>query len=441
MLSLARRSRGKRQGRLASEIGISQGLLAKYEAGTRPVSEAHLRAISSNLDYPTGFFTKSGNFESPGMDEIFHRKRKKAGAGLMDQAYAVAHVRRLEVAVLLESTRELPAVPRFPIDEFEDDPAKIARTVRASWKVPRGPIFNVTRLLEDHGCIVVPHDFGTSDLDGFSHRSSRWPPFFHINYALPPDRWRWTLAHELGHVVMHFDVAQSSKEVEEQANIFASEFLAPSAEILPMLWRLDFPSLASLKREWKISMQSLIMIAHRLGAINSRQKTAMFTRLSAAGYRSREPENLDPPVERPHLLHDLAGFFLENLEFSRSELRSLMSISQSDFRQWYGDPEDILSEIIDTGSYGVGPSDVEYGSVSISLGPSAPALHIQLGCHPEDVVEFQEQLDALNLLQKTGVIHEKLAEVTAQRVVFRLSQQLRRGNTDPYILRRLEDDM
>ena len=359
----------------------------------------------------------------------------------MDQAYALAHIRRLELTVLLESTRELPPVPRYPIDEFEEDPAKIARTVRATWKVSHGPIFNLTRLLEENGCVIVPHNFGTSDLDGFSHRSSRWPPFFHINSALPPDRWRWTLAHELGHMVMHFDVGQSSKEVEEQANIFAGEFLAPSAEILPMLWRLDFPALASLKREWKISMQSLIMIAHRLGSINGRQKTAMFTRLSSAGYRLREPANLAPPVERPSLLYDLACFFTESLEFNPQELCSLLSIGRNDFREWYGDPENILKEIIDIGFLDLGAEDVENDALIVSLVPDGPPLHIQLGCHPEDVVEYQEQLDALVLLQKNGVIHEKLAEVSARRVISRLIQNLRRGKSNYEVLRRLEDDM
>ena len=96
---------------------------------------------------------------------------------------------------------------------------------------------------------------------------------------------------ELGHVVMHSGLGQSDvspKEAEQQADIFAGEFLAPEHELKASLWNLDFQRLAGLKLRWKISMQALVMQAFRVGAINSQKRQTLFIRLSKAGYRLRE---------------------------------------------------------------------------------------------------------------------------------------------------------
>ncbi len=428
MVVLARKARGQTQKSLATSMGISQTLLAKYEAGSRVVTSTHLSALAHSLDYPQGFFTRHAHVQGAGQSEIFHRKRNKASASLMERAYAEAQIRRLEVTQMLESAPQLPLLPSYPVDEFEEDPEKIARTVRACWQLPHGPIFNVTRTLEDNGCIVLAHEFGSHHIDGFSHRSIGSPPFFHLNSTLPPDRWRWTLAHELGHAVMHFDPGEPHQVVEKQADLFAAEFLAPGHEILPSLFRLNFQSLAELKREWKISMQALVMRAHHLGVLDARQKAGMFARLSKAGYRMREPETLDPPVERPELAYRLVQFFLHNMEFSRSELCTMLKINETDLRASYRDPEDLLGYILGTepaekdGGRG---GDVVNESFSLDLEPDAYPLHIQIGCHPEDVARFQESLNALFLLEREGLVSQGILDVSLDRLRNKLERHFK----------------
>ena len=207
---------------------------------------------------------------------------------------------------------------------------------------PPGPIFNVTKTLEDNGCVIVPHDFGSPKIDGFSQTLDYPPCFIHINNDLPPDRWRWTLAHELGHIVMHDDPMQSPKEVEAQAHLFAAEFLAPTHEITHQLNGLTFQKLGGLKREWGISMQALITRAYQLGSISSRQRQSMMIRLSQAGYRLREPETLDPPVEAPAWMSWLARRHLEQLGYSRQGLCELMRITDADLAKHYVGDDDIM---------------------------------------------------------------------------------------------------
>ena len=426
MVVLARKARGKTQKDLSSLVGISQALLAKYEAGTRDVSKSHLPSLAGTLDFPESFFMQQTRVEGAGRSEIFHRKRNKVSAGVMDRAYAEAQIRRLEISSMLESVTSLPVVPSYPVDEFEDDPEKIARTVRAFWQLPPGPVFNVTQTLEENGCVVVAHDFGSHYIDGFSHRSLGAPPFFHVNAKLPPDRWRWTLVHELAHVIMHFEPGEPQKTVERQADLFAAEFLAPRRELLPLLFPLNLQTLAALKREWKISMQALVMRAHDLGVINVRQKAGMFAMLSKAGYRMREPETLDPPVEQPTCAYGLTQHFVQDLEFSRLELCRMLHVNERDFRTFYRGPEDWLGEILEFEAVGLdtaGSRGVRSNFDSLDLGYEALPLHIQVGCHPEDINSFQESLDALLLLQREGLIPNGILDMGFDRLRHRLEQE------------------
>lgn len=344
MLILARKSRCKTQGELAKDADVTQATISKYEAGLQQVDESVLLRLAEVLDYPPRFFKQTVPIKGPGVSEVFHRKRLRLSSAVLQQSYALAEVRRLELAKLLESCVNPAAAPLALSDE-SDDPAMIARMVRAIWQVPPGPIFNVTKMLEDNGCIIVSHNFGTRSLDGFSYHSVAMPPIFHLNAVLPPDRWRWTLAHELGHIVLHSEIGATGaipKQAEQEADAFAGEFLAPAHELKPMLWNLDIPKLAGLKREWKISMQALVMQAYRLGVINNRHRQSLFLRMSKAGYRQREPEVLDPPIEVPSRSFDLVKFHLTELEYTREELKEHLAVGEDDFRAYYRDPHDFV---------------------------------------------------------------------------------------------------
>ena len=341
MIKLARQSRGYTQKELAKLVNVVQPQFSRIEAGTRPVHDSALNGLCEVLDYPSQFFIQRPRLEGPGTDVTFHRKRQSVRKSKLDQVYAIAEVRKLEVVKLLEWEGAEYTIPSYPIELFDDDPAKIARTVRVVFGLPSGPVFNMTRTLEQVGCVVIAHNFGSRYIDGFSRPGRIHPPFFHISRDLPPDRWRWTLAHELGHVVMEHDPVGSPKLIEAQANQFAAEFLAPSHEIASMLQNLTISKLAGLKLEWKISMQALIERAFHLGTITRAQRTGMHIRLSRAGYKTREPDTLDPPGEPPQRLFMLAKTHMTELEYSREELLNWLAINEKDFQEYYHDPLDV----------------------------------------------------------------------------------------------------
>src|SRR5205085_1412705 len=133
---------------------------------------------------------------------------------------------------------------------------------------------------------------------------SQWvegtPPLFFLNARQPGDRLRWTLAHEVGHLVMH-EVPSPSQESE--ADAFAAELLLPADEIESELEPVTLPHLAQLKIRWRVSIAALLRRAHDLGLNTKSQYHRLFTRYSMLGYRHGEPAPV--PVEQPGLVRQV----------------------------------------------------------------------------------------------------------------------------------------
>ena len=62
------------------------------------------------------------------------------------------------------------------IEEYDSDPAKVARALRSFWNMPDGPVKDLTALVESAGVLVLSCDFGTKAVDATSLRLMDMPP-------------------------------------------------------------------------------------------------------------------------------------------------------------------------------------------------------------------------------------------------------------------------
>lgn len=124
------------------------------------------------------------------------------------------------------------------------------------------------------------------------------PPLVVLNSTQPADRMRFTLGHELGHIVMH---KFPTPDMENEADQFTSNFLLPTEDVKPYFAgrKVDLPLLAALKPEWRVSMASLVFAAKRAGAINEGQAQYLWKQFSIHKIRLREPPELDFAPEVP----------------------------------------------------------------------------------------------------------------------------------------------
>lgn len=99
-------------------------------------------------------------------------------------------------------------IPELRIPSVEptvdNSPQEIAYKIRTYLGVPAGPIDNIVSLLEKNGVIVMFLDVDDMDkFDGLTMFTTNQAPVIWINRNIPNDRKRFSLAHELGHLVMH----------------------------------------------------------------------------------------------------------------------------------------------------------------------------------------------------------------------------------------------
>jgi Zn-dependent peptidase ImmA (M78 family) len=214
-------------------------------------------------------------------------------------------------------------IPRIEPEEFSGNIEEIARAVRAMWQLPPGPVRNAVGMIEEAGGIVIRLRFETSGVDAVSWWTPGDPPMFVLNDAMPADRERLTLLHELGHLIMH---TVATPEMEEEANRFAAAFLMPPDEIRSSLQHISLRSLASLKQTWRVSMQALLKHASRLGTIDAGSAKYLWAQIARAGYRMREPAELDFPKEEATLMRELIEAHTKDLGYGLAEL--------SDFIVW-----------------------------------------------------------------------------------------------------------
>lgn len=340
MMILAREARGLTQGELAAAMNIGQGTLSKYETGfSVDPPDSFIDTLSSNLGYPKEFFFE---LERPyGLPPFHYRRRKKLTAKALAKIVADMNIRRLHLKKLLVSfdMKTKGVIPEIDINEYQGKgrgaPSieDIARQVRAMWMLPRGPISNMIELLEANGGVVIPCDFGTDLIDAMSQRIEGLPVLFFINVNAPADRLRHTLAHELGHMVMHSVTLKSDEDMEDEADEFAGAFLLPADELRPQLRKFDLRQLANLKQYWKVSMGALAVRASRLNLITPYQSKMFWIEMSKLGHRKTEP--YEPPKETPRLLRDMVAFHTNKLDYSHAQMARLLHLSLIEFQEIY----------------------------------------------------------------------------------------------------------
>lgn len=332
MIILGRESRGLSQKMLADELGVPQSRVSMIEMGLRPVPDDLLKRISQILDYPSHFFFQEGEITGVGITEVFHRKRQNVPKYVLAKIYAQIEIRLKHITALLRAADIQSNIPHLDVDEYNGHVEEIARIIRAHLQIPRGPIQDLTETLEDAGVLIIAFDFETPLVDAISRWVPSLPPLFFVNQNSPKDRYRYSLAHELGHVVMH---QMPNPDIEIQANRFASELLLPEREVHPDLQDLNLAKLTILKRYWKVSMSALLMRAEDLGVITPNRARYLWTQMGKAGYKVREPIELDVRGEQPQLLHELVETHLNDLGYSKADMQEILALNEDELRTQY----------------------------------------------------------------------------------------------------------
>lgn len=336
MLRIARQRLGFQQTEAASRLGIEQSLLSRIENGLVEPRDEVLTLAETVYEMPRSFFFLTDPvYGAPVSVHPMWRRKADVTVREMDSIVAELNIRIMHLRRLLDGAEYMHSndLPRLDADDY-DCAEHIAGLVRAHWKVPGGPIKDLTLLAERSGVLVAHSLLGGASVSGVTFSTPGVPPLIVLNSGQPADRMRFTLAHELGHLVMH---RFPSPTMEEEANEFASALLMPASDIRPHFIgrRVDLALLAALKPEWKVAMQALLMRATALGFVTKNQAQYLWKQINARRLRLREPPELDFEHERPTVIGTMLRVHMDALQYSPSELCSLLHIQRDDLQTLY----------------------------------------------------------------------------------------------------------
>lgn len=337
LLRIARQRLGFSQGEAAERLTVPQTSLSRYETGVAVAPDDFIGRAASIYDMPISFFRQpDAVFGAPVSVHPMWRKKQDVTVREIDRIIAELNVRALHLRRMLEAIEYTPQsnIPRLDLEEYHGDIERIASIVRAHWLLPSGPIENLTAVIERAGALVIHSPMGGASVSGITVAVPGLLPFIVLNSEQPADRMRFTLAHELGHLVMHRFPTPS---MEAEANEFASALLMPKHEITIALRgrRIDMATLAALKPEWRTSMQAILYRAESLGVIEKQKAGWLWRKFAMDRMKLREPPALDFPREFPAVLTRMVRLHLDTFGYSPSELARIVHANDNMIADYY----------------------------------------------------------------------------------------------------------
>lgn len=305
-LTLVREAKGWSQRDLAARADLNQSTISKAENGIAELRGDSLRSVAAALDCPIELLTHPTPALGLDVSCLHHRRRSsRLTVAAKNKVEALAHLSRLSIERLL-ALAPMPAADLPRVQQLEaPDPVTTAADVRKHLRLGHGPVPNLVAALEAAGVVVFERPLGSTAQDAVSS----WPqhpdsvPILIVNGGLSGDRQRFTIAHELGHLIMH---RIPDEDQEAQADLFAATLLAPPEDIRPALEGLTtahLRRLAELKPVWGMSIAALVRRAYDIGEVTDRQYREFQLRLNRLGWKTSEP--IDVPAEHPATLRDL----------------------------------------------------------------------------------------------------------------------------------------
>ena len=324
-LTFAREYRGLTQTALASRVrGLSQSNLSKYEKGLGMLSDEVLVRAMSVLEFPFEFL----NLEiSNKVDCRHYRKKASIKSSNRDKIDRFISL----VAYCFDWLTESVEIPDFKfryIDlESGTTPEEVATYVRRQFRLGTYPLDDICNFLERNGVSVFFWDCEYEEFDGVSLVTDKGNHLVVINKNMSNDRIRFSLAHELGHTIMHQCVDFFIPEIrdkEKEAHRFASELLMPSQIIRNSLLNLKFSDLPTLKTYWLTSMSSIVLKAKNLGQIDDKRYIMIRNEMSRRAWLKKEP--YDVYIDEPSVIRKSYELIIKSLGYNNKQISELCKI-------------------------------------------------------------------------------------------------------------------
>lgn len=324
---------------LATSLSVSEQAVWQYENGyTTP----KLQTINN---FKMMFHVKSKYFYT---DDVLTNKSLNENINIMNIAYRsktmhtiaktraeAKHLEFLDVLVnelttsishpvqrIIQLRNEVIDYINLTDDAREVQIEEIAKAARKSLGMSHDTNERLLFHIEKSGVFVFEKEIG-KEIDAYSLWTKQNRPYIILgNLKRSAVRRNFDIAHELGHLLLHYGVEFANLErkehtlIEKEANTFASAFLLPEESFsndMKMLKRITNPdAYIDLKQKWNVSIQVLAYRAANLGLIEPKSHRNFYAALHRKGYLELEPLDHDLYIQKPMKLKSMIDFLSSN---------------------------------------------------------------------------------------------------------------------------------
>ncbi|MDZ4802700.1 MAG: XRE family transcriptional regulator [Bryobacteraceae bacterium] len=350
-LRLARSAAGLSLRDLQERIGnrVTAQAVGKYERNEDMPSSAVLLALGVALGVSLDYLLGEQEMVLEGIEF-----RKRQIASKKEQAQVEARALHLiERYLTVEEILGLPSAhwdkPReapYPVRELADAEAA-AQRLRQHWRLGLDPIPSLVELLEERGIkvVIAPSEENIDGLAANVLRGDKEPVrLIVIRQGMQGERQRFSLAHELRHMVM--EVEGDEKFSEKAAHRFAGAFLMPAEALWEKVGKhrssVSFAELFELKRLFGASAQAVAYRCADLGIFPRSLSEQLFRQFSRLGYRSApqyEPHPLKEEV--PRRFERLCYRAIAEEAVSEAKAAELLGLSVRELSRRMEEPEHV----------------------------------------------------------------------------------------------------
>ena len=326
-LKEARLELGMNQATLATCSGVPRVYISKMENGIiKDPSTETVFALSTALHKPLLFFypedtTRLDKSTVPSFRSFSTKAKRDNDYALMRldrclllMQYLFSKIKPRQLLLPFEQIEELD-----PLSLSDDDIEYMAEEIRRIWHCGSGPILNLCTFLENNGVIcfsaVLPDKVDSVNITVRIGDVDMAAVLY--NSRLTLFRQRFSLAHELGHIVLHRNASEddfidNGSLFETQANRFASAFLLSSQAFVSSIGSLTLNGARNLKPVWKTSIATIIRRFRDLELIDDNRYTYLNVELSRKGWKKAEPGDDVEHCESPYYMNNAFSFLFQN---------------------------------------------------------------------------------------------------------------------------------
>jgi len=343
--------KGLSQEAVAEKAKVSRAAYRNIENGKTTPRVNTLQAIAKSLGVKLENLVES----TPPLSGVRFRRLKKMHSReqiLVNVATWLRDFNMLEELVKNEEKKKFAfQKSRSLVAKGEKNPEKIAASAREDLdlKKERDAILDICDLLISRGIKVFPYSVASEGFFGLSVSESEGGPAIVVNVwdRIPVERWIFSAAHELGHIILHPDsfdvkVSEEDKKAEMEADVFASSFLMPKKsfdEEWKSTYGLHFVDrVFKVKRIFKVSYKTILMRLEGTSSFDNsiwRKFNGMYMQRFKRSLGGKvEPQPMNPYDFQENRLYSLVRKAIQNEQITIHKGAQILRISLEKMKEW-----------------------------------------------------------------------------------------------------------